>query len=639
MGNTINPANMGINTVGFHQKSAVKNALHTGAVGRTGKKETRIKTPGDALEGVKSFERYPNGITRTEMEDGSYQLAAPNGTTRDVGADGEVSVTLPNGMMIEHGEDGAKTYDPVSGQYSPTEMREKEGRLDYKFQDNEGNKWSVNYNDLSFSVQNKSETLTQQVETDGSIKVNTKTLSRDPVSGRFSQDKVQVDIDSKGKTTASGDGVSNVAVNNCAMTFNARDDLTIHLKFPYGIPQQMTGDCVKKDLPPASCMPAQPPAPPKDSYVPGVIGQDPWTNQPNIPGAPVMVPSGDPYASRMTPSGLMRKAEPDGSMFISLPNGIVMSQFSDGRCEAFDSRNPEAGPLPVTSKMVHNPHQGPETRFEFNDSVGNSWTVYSKSPDFAVTSPDGNVMQTVDYNGNMVINARTYPPDSSGKPQPKSHHLLLTAGGQLNTFGQKGVQLGQKNVVFAENGGFTNYPLPYEIPSDQNWMPYTPPMGFVPAGNIPVPDPNTPIDQPAPGQGVPGGPEANPGQTPPQEPVKPGIWQRVKNFFNGDDTNSTPSSQYNDYYNNCNNSGYCNPYPGGYYSPGAGSGLGKAAMIGAGIGLGTMALSSMMWPMGMYASPFMGMGYMPGMGMGMGMLGMGLGLASSSLLMGLGCYY
>ena len=657
MGNTIQPANMGISNVAFH-KVAAKNAVHTGTIQDKGKQETKTNLPGDAMEGIKNFERFPNGLTKTVFEDDSYQVAAPNGSTRDVSSEGDVSMTLPNGMTIEHGEDGAKVYNPASGQYSAAGVQDKDGQLDYKFQDEEGNKWSVNYNDLSFSVQNKSETLTQNVGTDGGIKVDTKTLSRDPVKGRFSQDTVSVNIDSDGNTTAQAkNGASDVAVNNQGITFNARDDLTIHLKFPYGVPQKMSGDSVKEELPQAT---PQPPMPPtmsgQDSFIPGAIGQDPWNPQQGITGPPGMSPTPDPFASQMTPSGLMRKTEPNGAKFISLPNGIVMSQFPDGRCEAFDARSLEGGPIPVNAKQVNNPQHGPETRYEFKDSVGNGWTVYSKSPDFAVSSPDGNVMQTVDYNGNMLINARTYPPDQNGSPRPKTHHMLLSAGGQLNTYGEKGVQLGRKNVVFAENGKITNYPLPYEVPVEQNWMPYTPPMGYMPPGNIPVPDPNVPISQVPSGQEMPSGqqvsaeteptfppgPQADPAQSqeqssqappppPAQEPVKPGIWQRVKNFFNGDETNKTPSSNYNNYYNGCCNKGYCNQYPGGYYSPNNGMSMGKAALIGAGVGLGTMALSSMMWPMGMYCSPFMGCGCMP-MGMGMGPA---MGFAGANLFLGL----
>lgn len=637
-----------VNLQQVRQKNILKSAYQRGDVGRLGKKETRKSEENDLVDmkGVKNYRKLPDGKSVTEFEDGTVRTEAPNGSFKEVDPDGNMSFSLPNNMTIEHKKDGEpKVYDQSTGQYMPAQMQKDKvtSSIYYAFKDAVGNRWKADPNSLGFEVQNHSESLTQKVNPDGSMNINSKTLSRDPDTGRFSQDKVMLRISADGKVTEESPTVGNVALNNKHLNFTARKDINVGINLPYSIPGKIEGDCVKPDLPPPTQEPQFPPPQegmpphhgggtcPHPGY-PGTIPQDPWQQfpwpnypmpgpMPPQPGQPGQAPANDPYSPVMTPSGLMRKSEPDGSMFISLPNGIVMNQMPDGKCQAFDSRYP-GKTLPVTSTTVNNPGYGPETRFTFQDGAGNIVNLYSQSLDFQYSSRDGNVIQNVSSNGNMLINAKTYPTGPDGNPQVRNHKVLITADGRVNTFGERGIQVNNKNIVFAEGGNITNYALPYEIPLEQGLMPYIPPAGYHPPGQIPVPDPSMPCPCPEqPGQmpGAPGEPTFPPGQetgeagkdsaaagkeTPAEKPVKPGMWQRIKNFFTGDsgESGKAGKGKHHGWKDRFCGRG-CNPYPCGYYDPYGGmiTGMATGAMMGM---LGTAMLTSMMYPMGVFYSPF-----------------------------------
>jgi hypothetical protein len=277
-------------------------------------------------------------------------------------------------------------------------------------------------------------------------------------------------------------------------------------------------------------------------------------------------------------------------------------------------------------------------------------------------------MQTVSPNGDMLIHARTFTPGQDGQPIMKNHKILVTGDGKVHTFGERGVQVNNKNVVFAEGGAFTNYKLPYEIPPHQGFMPYIPPMGF-PTMGAPMPVPNPmepsmsmgpngfaqmggsppPVDNPVNNNaGNTGEPVYPPGQkpntdekgkatgdsaktesgkadeTPGEKPVKPGIWQKIKNFFKSEphaNTFHNSSYNYNNYNNYCNGNSWGSPYPGGYCNhnqPTFGQKLGYGALLGLQAGASVLMSSMMMYPMmmsypmGMYYNPY-GMFGMSGM--------------------------
>lgn len=633
-GNVINPATSGGMSVRqmqqMRQNQAVKAAVHTGAAGVKGKEEAKTKDPADVLAGVRSFKRHANGVKETQFEDGSIQYKAPNGSQKDIDPAGNATIGLPNGMLIESNEDGSKVYDPKTGAYNPAGVQQEEdGTLNFVFEDKSRNQWKFDIENMSFEIESPGKALTQKVATDGSMSIKSSDTSRNAESGKYQKEQAQVLIDPQGNVSTSEVNVSGLAVNNKGMAYDRSNGFKNRVDFPYQPPQQLQGDAVRRELPKPSAAPPPPPqTSPTDSFA-SVMPQDPWSQPTPFQGPPGMQQPQmqDPYAPEMTPSGLIRKSEPDGSMFMSLTNGIVVSHRPDGVAEAFDT-NSAGQPMPVKIDQVMNRQGQPENRYSFNDSQGNRYMMYSKSPNFSVTSPDGNVMQTVDADGTMRLNARTYPPDQNGNPTAKNHAMMLTNTGQLNTFGEQGVQMGHKNVVFAENGHITNYKLPYEVPQDQSWMHSYPHLGK--QGQIPVQDPMTPNQPPMPeGGGFPqqagggvfpnqtgepvypdqmmqGGQQPRP-QQPGMQPEKPGIWQRTKEFFTGEPSN--PTNNYTNYNQQCYNQGCCQPYPAGYYDPyagmGAGMGMGTAMLTGAAVGTGLGLLSSaLMWPCGMFCSPF-----------------------------------
>ena len=697
------PGSAPINHLQFQQR-ATKSAFTRGDVGNLGKKETKTQERGDGLDGISKFERMPDGTSMTQFSDGSKQLGAPNGSTKDIDAEGNTkSLNLPNGMRVERDDDGSfLAFDPKTGDYGEVQTKDAPMGKIFRFEDSEGNLYEVGDKSLSFSVKNPSETLTQTVHTDGSMDISTKTLSRDPVKGQFTQDTSHVHIGADGETVGRTSGQENLAVNNQGISFTTRGDVDMGIKLPYTPPQDLKGEIVRPDMPPLTQDPSMPPpqqepvtpqmppnyggpgccpggmpggSPGMPEFYPGMPGmpgmpgngyqQFPWAGYP-MPGGSMPLPPGpmpgqappvnDPFAPIMTPGGMIRQQDPSGMFTISLPNGIVMNQLPDGKCQAFDARTP-GQVYPVTTSAVENPGFGQETRYNFQDAEGNIVTMYSKSMDFAVASKNGNVLQTVSPNGDMMINARTYPPGQDGMPQMKNHKILIGADGRVNTFGEKGIQVNNKNVVFAESGLISNYKLPYEVPPHQGLMPYIPPIGYPanPAQPIPVMNPSQPSLYPGPdgmpmvgGQPPPidgaatapmdGEPDFPPGfegegakeagapktesakadeagkaegkqEAPAEKPVKPGIWKRIKNFFTGD-SNKAGKSGKAKHHGHCRGCHWGNPYPGGYYDPYGGMGMG----YGMGMGMG-------------------GLGMGMGMGMGAG-TAIGLGIGATAILAG-----
>ncbi|MFP4496979.1 MAG: hypothetical protein ACLFQV_02110 [Vulcanimicrobiota bacterium] len=547
MANTIGGNNNippGMNIYKFNQ-SAQKAAFQRGEVGNLGRKETRQELreqkDGFSRDDIQQFTRLKDGRTRTEYSNRTTEYKAGNGVRKKTDKKGWSNIDLPNGYMIELRPDGeSRVFNKETGEFLKADYNKETPNSHGKvsFQDTDGNKWEVNDTKLSFQVQNKSETLTQKMNPDGSMELATKTLSRDPDSGRFSQDGVKLRISPGGRVTGQNGELKDISLNNNQINYIARGELNMGIKFPYQIPGRLSGNMVKPDLKPPIQEPVMPPPAPSSPpptmggsqamnapaftpypYVADPFAQFPYPGFPgpgNLPPNPGETPAqtppaNDPYSPVMTPGGMIRKHEPDGSMFISLPNGVVMNKMADGKCQAFDSQYPEKV-LPVTSHQVNNPGYGPEERYTFQDGAGNIVNLYSKSMDMQVSSKDGNVMQNISPNGDILITARTYPKGENGQAKPSIHKVLVGANGRVNTFGEKGIQVNNKNIVFAENGNITNYALPYQIPMEQGLMPGIPPVGYQPPGQIPVPDPYSPCPHPYPGYTY--GPQ-NGGFTPP----------------------------------------------------------------------------------------------------------------------------
>lgn len=168
---------------------------------------------------------------------------------------------------------------------------------------------------------------------------------------------------------------------------------------------------------------------------------------------------GDPGAPVMTSGGYIRQQDPlSGSLFISLPSGLVLSAYSNGSVQAFDSRS--LSPLPAQATPVHTPGGGDETRYQCVDALGNQFTFFSKSLDFSATSRDGRVRQVVYPSGQMLIMSRL--PGADGRDV--THYTELLPDGSINTYGDNRTRVASDRIVY---GTGQMVGLPYPIPVDQ----------------------------------------------------------------------------------------------------------------------------------------------------------------------------
>lgn len=240
-------------------------------------------------------------------------------------------------------------------------------------------------------------------------------------------------------------------------------------------------------MPPGAGMPPYPPGmgmPPGSAFPPGMIPpgyQVPWGTgiPPNVPwevppfaeGFPPPsqpLPS-DPYATVTTANGIIRQAQPDGSMFISLPSKIVVAQGPNGIPQVFDPRTDK--PLPVTVQDVNTPGGGAEKQYDFRDAAGNAYTMYSKSLDFVATSADGKVRQVVLPQGNVLTMVQVPGVGPDGKPTVQVRMAEILPGGQVNTFGDPAISLGLDRIMVGSPGQPpVTLPLPYPIQQTQGMI-------------------------------------------------------------------------------------------------------------------------------------------------------------------------
>lgn len=353
----------------------------------------------------------------------------------------------------------------------------------------------------------------------------------------------------------------------------------------------------------------QPPQQPQGVINPdlGVGGQP----QQMSPGQAAMTgAAGRPQERQeQTPSGLMRTITADGLMVIGLPNGVAISHGPAGAM-AMDSRTHQ--PIPVQVAMHRRPDGGEEYRYNFNDAQGNRYTLFSGSMDFSVESADGRTCQLVLPQGNVLSAVR-------GQDGQWYSHEALPDGTQIN---RGGAQFAGDRVIMPQGG--VN-PLPFPVsgymppgmqeaaarqaqaqaqqPMQQPQQPGVGPNGFQGQPQQPGVGPNGFQAQPG-GGGIPGTPDnpvggggpapmGGPGPAPmgnmgngefspqpslhprqgyPQAEVRPGLWQRFKNFFSGRPSNYMPPqqpwSQPNQYGGNYGPQGPWGPPPYAQYGGG-----------------------------------------------------------------------
>lgn len=567
MGNSINPDFTNIDKI--REQQITQAAFQRGDVGKKAKEiDKELETPQDRMVSILKSEELSEGKLRTFLSDGRTITQAPNGVIKEEEADGTMKISMPNGILVQRDACGkVMAYDPTPGKFLEVEQFQETPTSQYKFKfkDSDGNNVLLTSNTLRFEITNPTKTLHEKVHASGSVNIDTNTLFRDPKTGKFHADKGHVYVETDGDVHKYGNHLSDMHVSRHGVKFNEHNDLHTRIDFPYTIPYKINE--------PGHHHPAPHPQPPQEPQPP----QQPGTP---VPGYPFPVPPtypGDPYAPVMTPSGLIRQQSPDGSLFLSLPNGIVLHQGADGKAEAYDARNPNAVYPAVVKDVIH-PGVGAEKEYIFPDAAGNTYKAFSKSLDFLATNKDKNVNEVVHPAGNIMVFAKTKHNDSNGHPYVKYHKLEVLPNGYVNTFGEKGVYMTNGTVSFTEHGKIQTLPLAYPVPQFQGFL------DSLKGVNPPYPTKPESGETPAfPGRPV---------EAPPQAPVKKGIWQKVKEFFTGD-----PGAQ------RVNPSPY--PMQGYGYNPNQGMGTVMALTAFTGLTTALSMLPLMSYPGGYYYYPMM----------------------------------
>lgn len=267
--------------------------------------------------------------------------------------------------------------------------------------------------------------------------------------------------------------------------------------------------------------------------------------------------------TEQTPSGLMRTITADGMMVIGLPNGVAISHGPAGAM-AMDARSDQ--PIPVQTQIRRRPDGQEEYQYTFNDAGGNRYNLFSSSMDFSVEGADGRSCQLVLPQGNVLSAVR-------GQDNQWYTHEAMPDGSQIN---RGGAQFAGDRVIMPNGAGVA--PLPFPVsgymppgmqeaaarqgarppgqPGPQNGPQGGPQFGANPGGGIPgTPDnpmggghhgPNPagmdPHNMHSSGDWSPH-PSLHPREGFPQAEVRPGIWQRFKNFISGRPSNYMPPSR------------------------------------------------------------------------------------------------
>lgn len=604
--NPIGPANPS-RIEDLRQEQIQKAAVHRGDAGRAARKLERKEEARETDIGLASQVDSEGRTTRT-LEDGTRLTTAPNGMSRAVHPDGSCTTQLPTGYSIREGPQGElKGYDP-EGREVAVESREVDGIRNFRFTDARGNEVAVDPEELNFSLRNASKTVTQHVHASGAQYIEAKTVYREPATGRIHNDLQKVYVEPDGQVLQYGEHTGRVQLSQDRLEYTTHGQVDLGFNLPYAIPQPLKGPAAK--IPEAASAPQRPASPPDQAKAPpGVLAIDPQTGQELPPeellqspasytGGPEAAPQGlgvlgpgmgagtatvppgmaDPFPPFQTRSGVVRQPLPDGSALITLPNGVAISQRPDS-VALFDAR---AGrPLPVQVQVQPGPGGTPRVQYHFQDAAGNRYSLDSQSLDFAVESADGRVSQYVGAQGNILVAAQG---------SHRVHRVEIRPDGTLNTLGEAGVQVYPDRLVFGADSPPSMVGLPSPIGPGTGGAAGLSPGAYPPGPQATGAPPAAPANPQ-------GGPTlmGQPGK--PQADIKPGLWQRIKRFFTGDEAGR-------------NHLLHPRPYPSCTYAWAPGMGWTAAMMATTAlstslmIGSSWLATSMMMYPYGMFYTPF-----------------------------------
>ncbi|MGE0495875.1 MAG: hypothetical protein AB7S38_42110, partial [Vulcanimicrobiota bacterium] len=235
---------------------------------------------------------------------------------------------------------------------------------------------------------------------------------------------------------------------------------------------------------------------------------------------PQQPPFQQPQIQELTTlSGLSRMS--DGyNTAVNLPNGMNLTIRPEG-AYAIDYRSAVAGTpsppnanqgLPVQTSTRQRPGGPPEMVYNFQDLNGNHYTVFSESGDFIVESPDRRVGQVVLPNGNILTAVRGNQGTYSAQTYPNGQTVTSPGVGFNPMMGDR---------LFLPPGEPQVVALPYPIPRDYQMITST---NFG-AAQLPASGVIPPAFE---------GARQNPlfpGRPVPQQGMRPGVWDRFKNWM------------------------------------------------------------------------------------------------------------
>ncbi len=582
---------------------------------------------------------------------------------RETLPDGEKRIGLPTGYLLVHrpGEE-PWVLGPDGGRLPASHQDDESGLGLYGFIDSLGNQVVMQPSEMAFAVRNPEGTVTQQVHSSGAQLIEAQVTYEQRGSGRTREVTQRVIVDPDGQIQQESELPGGMRVAPDGMEFGTRK---VRLDLPYRIPQELQGPAAAppraQDAPQPAASPAaqadRPQAAPDVIFQPSPSDEGMTSEAPQPPPpqpGPTDTTNGiaEPPPGLQTPSGMIRQLTAEGTLVISLPNGVAMYQSPDGSAVAFDARSEGAAPVAIRPRP--RPDGSAELQYDFCDAAGNRYTMFSESQDFAVTAADGRTRQVVLPQGNILVGIQGQ--------DGRSHRMEVLPNGAVNTFGEGGIQMGGDRVLFGSAQPPEMVAMPYPIPIFQEMIsamhplaPQVPvsglippefqgigmpggfppgygagmpggfppgygagmPGGFPPGYGAGMPGGFPPGYEagmpggfpPGYGAGMPGGfppgygspgqvaPSVTPQPGHPQQPIKPGLWQRIKNFFSDHDQRATPP-------------GRPAPYPCQRHTWTHDPMMGLVAASTAVTAMNTALLagSMMMFPMGMFCSPFMPFG-------------------------------
>jgi hypothetical protein len=596
----------------------IANAEQVGVAQNTGKQATQVKAdpapaPNETDTAATLTSAAPAaapqspadepvpGIQQQQLPEGGVQLATDSGLSLKTTPDGKIdSIEVPGEGTIRN-EGGSLSFVAPDGTNTPVQpfADEHGDLLGYQYTRKDQTQVHVNLESMSVAYASREGDVWQEVDATGAQLILTKSHFKDPATGQITEIKNQIVVSPEGEVQMEGDG-KDLKVSAGKVEFRGPTNFPAKIELPNPIAS------LNKTEAPKEAAPAE--AASTDAGAAAVAG-------------PVLMeePPQKPAANATLPSFMLFHRDEQGQTAIQLRSGLTLMHTKD-RTMITDPKTGERIPAQVETYKA--PDGRTEKMFSFNDSTGNKYKMFDDSMDFLVESPDGKVRQHVLPDGTILGQIQgdqgTYRFEVNPKGQFKTDPGLgmqPLAGRDVNQaqiMGADGkpmavtlpypIPVDQSNAgLYADYMGAPAYPVsgqrldafgppPQQPPAQPPQAPPLPPQAQPPQAGTPpqasyVPDPRGFTAPPPPGSGTP--PPLPPGYGPtyfpqagyPQQPVQPGVMQRLKYMFTGNPMDLQPKHVQAP-------PAWSGGYPNTYYGAPGGAGYGAASQAVPGYGYG-----------------------------------------------------